>query len=98
MIRVIIERQIKDGCFQDYLDMIRRARKEATAIDGFIAGELLQQKSNKNHAYIISSWENFGSWEAWVSSEERSKVLADMRPMLAADERIIVLESSQLLQ
>ncbi|MGX5175462.1 antibiotic biosynthesis monooxygenase family protein [Aliikangiella sp. IMCC44653] len=98
MIRVIIERQIKDGCFQDYLDMIRRARKEATAIDGFIAGELLQEKSNKSHAYIISSWENYSAWEAWVNSEERSKVLADMRPMLAADERVIVLESSQLLQ
>ena len=68
MIRVIIERHIKDGSFHDYLDLIRRARKQASSNDGFIAGELLQEKSNQNHAVIISSWENFESWDEWQSS------------------------------
>ena len=98
MIRVIIERQIKEGCFHDYLDMIRRARKQATAIDGFIAGELLQEKSNKNMAVIISSWENYEAWQKWLSSEERNNVLKEMRPLLESDEKITVLESSQLLK
>ncbi|TQV89158.1 antibiotic biosynthesis monooxygenase family protein [Aliikangiella coralliicola] len=97
MIRVIIERQINDGCFHDYLDLIRRARKQATAIDGFIAGELLHEKSNENHAVIISSWENCESWESWLNSEERKAVMSDMRPLLENDEKITVLESSQLL-
>lgn len=98
MIRVIIERHIKDGCFHDYLDMIRRARKQATAVEGFIAGELLQEKSNNNKAVIISSWENIESWDSWISSEERANVLSEMRPLLESDEKITVLESSQLLK
>jgi heme-degrading monooxygenase HmoA len=98
MIRVIIERHIKEGQFHDYLDMIRRARKQATAVEGFIAGELLQKKSDQNHAVIISSWENFESWEKWLTSDARRDVLKEMRPLLTDDEKITVLESSNLLK
>ncbi|TQV73674.1 antibiotic biosynthesis monooxygenase [Aliikangiella marina] len=97
MIRVIIERHIKEGCFHDYLDMIRRARKQATAVEGFIAGELLQENANANHAVIISSWENLEAWNKWQSSDERAKVLTEMRPLLESDESVTVLESSQLM-
>lgn len=97
MIRVIIERHIKEGCFHDYLDMIRRARKQATAVEGFIAGELLQEHSNTNHAVIISSWENLESWSKWQDSDERAQVLTEMRPLLETDEAVTVLESSQLM-
>jgi len=98
MIRVIIERHIKDGSFHDYLDLIRRARKQASSNDGFIAGELLQEKSKPNHAVIISSWENFESWDEWQASSERQKVLKQMRPLLDKDEKVTVLEGSQLLK
>ena len=98
MIRVIIERNIKQGSFHDYLDLIRRARKQATAVEGFIAGELLQERGNENLAVIVSSWEDFSAWENWQNSEERHQVLNDMRPLLHDDEKITVLESSQLLK
>jgi len=96
MIRVIIERLVREGCFQDYLELIRRARKQATAIDGFIAGELLQEKSKLQHAVIISSWENIEAWEKWKASPERKNTLAEMRPLLENDEKVTVLEGSQL--
>ena len=98
MIRVIIERYICEGRFQDYLDLIRRARKQASTNDGFIAGELLQEKSNQNHAVIISSWEDFESWNIWQNSDERKQVLKLIRPLLDQDEKVTVLEGSQLLQ
>ncbi len=98
MIRVIIERNVREGSFHDYLELIRCARKQATAIDGFIAGELLQEKSNQQHAVIISSWENYDSWEKWQSSEERASTLEKMRPLLESDEKVTVLEGSQLLK
>jgi len=98
MIRVIIERHIREGCFHDYLDLIRRARKQASTNDGFIAGELLQEKSNQNHAVIISSWENFDAWQTWQDSESRKEVLEQMRPLLDQDEKVTVLEGSQLLK
>lgn len=97
MIRVIIERHISEGNFHDYLELIRKARKQANAVDGFIAGELLQEKGDKNHAVIISSWENLDAWEKWSRSEERLSVLKSMRPLLKMDEKVTVLEASQLL-
>ena len=97
MIRVIIERKISDGCLDDYLELIRRVRKQANNADGFIAGELLQEKDNQYHAVIISSWENNQSWDAWSVSEERLKVLQEMRPFLEGDEKVIILESSHIL-
>lgn len=98
MIRVIIERHIKDNCFHDYLDIVRRARKKAVAINGFIAGELLQEREKKNVAVIISSWENFQSWNTWLTSKERSEALDEMRPLLTENEKITVLEGSQPLK
>lgn len=98
MIRVIIEREVKEDCFHDYLDMIRTARNKATNIDGFIAGELLQQKSNQCMAVIISSWETVEAWDEWAESPERLTILKEMRPLLNSDEKVTVLENSQLLQ
>ncbi|MDH5433399.1 MAG: antibiotic biosynthesis monooxygenase [Gammaproteobacteria bacterium] len=97
MIKVIIERQIKEGQFQNYFDLIRRARKQATAIAGFIAGEILQEKNNQNHAMIISSWENFDAWEKWLASSEREEALSELKPFLDGDEKITVLEGTKLL-
>jgi len=97
MIRVIIERKIREGCFHDYLELIRKARKQANAVDGFIAGELLQRKGDQNHAVIISSWENIEAWDIWQNSDSRIAVLEEMRPILEEDETVIVLEGSQLL-
>ncbi len=97
MLRVIIEREISKGCMDDYLELIRQARRQANKVDGFIAGELLQEKGNQHHAVIISSWENIEAWKAWFGSKERQNVLAVMRPFLDADETVTVLENSHVL-
>ena len=97
MIRVIIERKIKNGCVDKYLELIRRARKQANTVEGFIAGELLQEKDNANHAIIISSWENNEAWDAWAVSEERFAALEGMRSLLDCDETVTVLENSNIL-
>lgn len=97
MIRVIIERKISDGCLDQYLDLIRRVRKQANTVEGFIAGELLQEKGNPHHAIIISSWENNRAWEGWAASEERLNVLKDMHPLMESDEKITILENSNIL-
>lgn len=94
MIRVIIERKISNGCLDDYQELIRNARKQANNVDGFIAGELLQEKDNQLHAIIISSWENNQSWNIWSESEEREKILQQMRPFLEDDEKVTILENS----
>ena len=97
MIRVIIEREIKTGCVDEYLELIRRARKQANAVEGFIAGELLQEKDNARHAIIISSWENNQAWNTWAASEERLEALEGMRSLLESNETVTILENSNIL-
>lgn len=97
MIRVIIERRIKPGSIEDYLELSRRARKRANSIDGFIAGELLQQKDNPNLAIIISSWENNESWDNWSVAKERLEIMQEMAAFLESEERVVVLENSHIL-
>ncbi len=97
MIRVIIERRIKDGCVDEYLELIRRARKQANMVEGFIAGELLQEKNRPQHAIIISSWENNQAWDIWSVSDERLKALKGMRSLLQGDETVTILENSNIL-
>ena len=82
MIRVIIERNISDGCLSDYLELIRSARKRANKVEGFIAGELLQEKGNEQLAIIISSWEDNEAWDRWYLSPERTEVMDEMRKFL----------------
>jgi len=96
MIRVLIQRQISEGCLDGYLALIRQARKQANTVDGFIAGELLQEKDNQYNAVIISSWENYQAWKAWSVSEERLTVLKDMRSLLDADEKVTILENNHI--
>ena len=97
MIRVIIERKIKNGCVDKYLELIRRARKKANAVEGFIAGELLQEKDNAHHAIIISSWENNQAWDTWAVSEERLEALEGMQSLLDSAEIVTILENSNIL-
>ena len=97
MLRVIIERRIKPECIENYLELIRSARKHANHFDGFIAGELLQEKDNSNLAVIISSWDDVKAWDNWFSSSERLEIIDQMRPFLEDDERIIILENSNIL-
>ena len=86
MIRVIIERKIKEDCLDNYLEHIRKARKTANSVDGFIAGELLHEKGCPLHAIIISSWENNEAWEAWSVSEQRLAALKSVRSFLEQEE------------
>ncbi|MGB0496292.1 MAG: antibiotic biosynthesis monooxygenase family protein [Kangiellaceae bacterium] len=97
MIRVIIERNINEASLTDYLTLIRKARKQAHASDGYIAGELLQSKDDPCHVVIISSWDNFESWDKWSESDVRLSALEEMRPLLNSEEKVTILENCQLL-
>jgi len=96
MIRVLIQRQISQGCLEEYLTLIRQARKQANTVDGFIAGELLHEKDNQHNAVIISSWENYEAWESWSVSEQRLAALKSMRSLLEEDEKVTILENNHM--
>ncbi len=96
MIRVLIERYIAEDCLDKYFDMIRRAKNKASNVPGFLAGEVFETAGEPNHVIVMSTWDSVDSWETWAESEQRQCLLQEMRPLLTADETILVLEPHSL--
>lgn len=92
MIRVIIERQIAESLEEIYDERARSSLRKAVDIPGFISGESLRGSDNPNHRVVLSTWRSANHWHRWHNSPERRAMMAQIRPMLEGDERIIVLE------
>ncbi len=91
MIRVIIERRIAESLEQVYEQRARAALREAVDIPGFISGETLQDAKNPNHRVILSNWRSEQHWYRWQNSPQRRAMMAQIRPMLEDEERVLVL-------
>ncbi|NVK22862.1 MAG: antibiotic biosynthesis monooxygenase [Kangiellaceae bacterium] len=96
MIRIIIERQITDGKLDEYHGLIRQAKNKASNVPGFLSGEIFHVKDDENHVIVMACWDTFEAWEVWAESEQRLDLLDAMRPLLDADEKVVVLENTTL--
>jgi heme-degrading monooxygenase HmoA len=94
MIRVLIERQLIANADAIARDAFRELRHEALKKAGYISGETLRDASDPNHYVVISSWISVDHWRAWTSSDERREADELFAPLLAAPEKITVLESA----
>ncbi|MEE4244892.1 MAG: antibiotic biosynthesis monooxygenase family protein [Kangiellaceae bacterium] len=93
MIRVIIERHIKPGLYDDYATVIRQAKKQATKKTGFMGGELYTDTNDDNKIVIIAAWANEENWHEWDNSEERKALTAELKDFLVTDEKVTILRS-----
>ncbi len=96
MIRVVIERQISAEKVDDYHALIRKAKNKASNVPGFLSGELFSLVEDPNHVVVMSCWDTLEAWNTWAESEQRVDLLDAMRPLLEADERVLVMESTGL--
>ncbi len=95
MIRVIIERQLKPDCYDEYATIIRRAKKEATRKPGFMGGELYFDLDDSNKITIIAAWDNLENWQLWDQSDERRALTEELSKIMQGDEKIKVLKSGR---
>ncbi|WMS86230.1 antibiotic biosynthesis monooxygenase family protein [Pleionea litopenaei] len=93
MIRVIIERQLKPGCYEEYATVIRRAKKEAARKQGFMGGELYFDQADTNRIYIIAAWDTIQHWEQWDKSAERKSLTQELAELMSGPEKVTVLTS-----
>ena len=92
MVRVLIERWLKEGSEHAFNKTIRELLREAVPASGYISGETLRDAMNPQHFIVISSWNSRKDWDMWAVSEVRGTVRKRIEPMLAAAERITILE------
>jgi heme-degrading monooxygenase HmoA len=90
MIKVVIERHVKDGCQTAYKETISQAKKAASHTDGYISGEILVDSADNHHILVLSTWESQDSWSSWANSEERNKVLEAISPLLVSEEAVSI--------
>jgi heme-degrading monooxygenase HmoA len=74
MIRVIIERHLKEG--ERLSSLLRELRAAAMHYPGYVTGETLVDTKDKSHVAVISTWHNLEDWKTWEKSRTRFRIVA----------------------
>ena len=86
MIKVIVERQAKEG--ESLSPLLRELRAAALHYPGYITGETLVSTEDKSIITVISTWRSLEDWKAWETSETRAKLYQQIRPLLVEEPKI----------
>ncbi len=92
MIRVLIERLVLPGTEEKLLAALLAMRRDAVHARGYISGETLHDMVDPRHYVIISTWRSRVDWDAWAGCDARQGARTQIAPMLAAPEKISLLE------
>jgi len=90
MIKVIVERQLKNG--EDIGRLLTELDMIAVLQKGHIAGETLINVFNDREITIVSIWERLEDWKIWEISEERERIIRKIDPLLARKAQIKIYE------
>ena len=88
MIRVIIERQVKNK--ERLLPMLQELRATAVHQPGYVTGETLVSTEDDSITAVISTWHSLEQWQAWETSETRATLYELIEPLLVEEPRIRV--------
>lgn len=88
MIRVIIERQVKNK--ERLLPMLRELRAAAVHQPGYVTGETLVSTEDASITAVISTWHSLEQWQAWETSETRATLYELIEPLLVEEPRVRV--------
>lgn len=77
-VKVFIKRRYPKDKEKELLSQIRRIRKRVTDQSGYISGEYLKAIDRPDEIVTISSWFSLEDWQAWIESEERQAIEADI--------------------
>ena len=91
MVRVIIERRVKEGKEIEFSQVTTKLRAEAMKQPGFVTSETWVEKDDHLLSLVISTWLNADLWEAWATSVERQAIIRELDPLLSYPARVTVL-------
>ncbi len=92
MIKIIIERRIMPGLEEEYEEAAREAMRHSLGARGFVGGESLVELGHSDRRLMITKWRDLRAWKEWYTSEERSRVMQRLLPLLTEEERVRVYE------
>ena len=92
MVRILIERWLAPGAEERLHAAMRDLRRSAIHVAGYISGETLRDAEDPRHVVVISTWSSRPGWDAWAVSQARQEARTRIAPLLAAPEKVTVLE------
>lgn len=90
MIKVIIERTIKEDHEEEFHEITSQLRASATPKPGYISGETWVCDDDPCRSIVISIWADRESWENWENSATRKAIAAALEPLLSKPVRTTV--------
>jgi len=91
MVRVLIERRIREGAGTEYERTQRELRFEALREHGYLVGETWRDLDDPLHYVVVSTWRSRHDWDGWAASDARRGVLDRLAPLVLS-ERITCFE------
>ena len=90
MIRVVIQRHLKEGKKGDLLPLLRALRTAAMNYSGYIHGESLVGTDDPSIISVLSTWRSLEDWKAWEKSGQRVKLYEKIESLLVEKPRVSV--------
>ncbi len=88
MIRVIIERQVKNK--ERLMPMLRELRAAAVHQPGYVTGETLASTEDPSIISVLSTWRSLEDWKAWEKSEPRIKLYEKIESLLIEKPKVSI--------
>ncbi len=90
MVRVIVDRHIKEGKELELANLLIELRIRAMRWPGYITGETLRELDDPYHWVTISTWDDAGAWTSWVASPQRRELAAKIDPLLTTPPKMTI--------
>lgn len=90
MIRVVIQRHLKEGKKANLMPLLRELRAAAMSQPGYITGETLANTGDSSVISVLSTWQSLEDWKAWEKSEPRATLYKKIEPLLVEEPTISV--------
>ena len=92
MIRILVERHLKEDKRKDLLPLLMELRAAALHHPGYVTGETLANTADPSIISVLSTWRSLDDWQAWEKTEGRRKVYAKIEPLLVEKPKISIYE------
>jgi len=90
MVRVVIQRHLKEGKKGDLMPLLRELRATAMHYPGYITGETLAGTGDPSIISVLSTWRSPEDWKAWEKSEQRIKLYKKIESLLVEKPKVSI--------
>ncbi len=90
MIKVIVERKVKEKKRAELLSLLRQLMSAAVLFPGYISGETLYCIDDPKVVLVIATFSSIEAWKEWEKNPERLKITSQIDRLLEHPAKIMI--------